>query len=551
MTDGQIATGSIGAIDVADSNPNVIYVGTGRPACANVPRARRLQVDRRREDVALAGLKEVGQIAQIKIHPKNPDIAYVAAIGNPFGWGPSAASTARRTAARRGRRCSSSTIRPARSWRSTGEPERGLRRRVAAQRKPWTIISGGAGGGVYKTTDGGDHWSQLASGLPDDLIGKVSGDVSRSRTRPGVYAQVEAAGRRRRPLPLRRRRRAWTLVNSTAGASRAAVLLQQGFVNPKDENDVWVTELNFAPLHRRRQDVRQRRHRRTATTTIVWFNPNNPRIMIETNDGGANVTQDGGRSWSSQNNQPTAEMYHVDADEQFPYRSTVRSRTPATIGVPSTPPTRPDDPPSVARRRRLRERPGRRRSARPDIVYALQRARSARMNMRTGQEQNYWSTRSELRQAPKDMMYRFGGSRRSSISPHNPSIVYHGSQFVHKRPTAACTGQVQPGRDRATTRSSRLLRRADHARHDGDEEVYAALSSMRVARAARRVLDRHRTTARVYVTRDNGKKWDERHAARMPESGARQHDRGLAAPPGSAYVSRSDAPDTTSSRIST
>jgi len=110
---------------------------------------------------------------------------------------------------------------------------------------------------------------------------------------------------------------------------------------------------------------------------VVWFNPDQPHIFIETNDGGANITQDNGKSWSSINNQPTAEMYHVDADEQFPYNIYgPQQDTGKNLTVPSLPPTSwgPDDPiPVLAAGARMRERPGAADSLGEDRVRRLQR----------------------------------------------------------------------------------------------------------------------------------------------------------------------------------
>ena len=114
------------------------------------------------------------------------------------------------------------------------------------QRKPWTIISGGpaAEGGVYKTTDGGDHWSRVSSGFPDDLIGKVWVDVAQSNPKV-VYAQIEARGARGGLYRTADGGSSWTLVNSSQALRARPFYFNKVFVSPKDENDVWVSELNF------------------------------------------------------------------------------------------------------------------------------------------------------------------------------------------------------------------------------------------------------------------------------------------------------------------
>src|SRR6266576_3323321 len=199
VTDGQIATGSIGAIDVADSNPNIVYAGTGSEAIrSNVILGRGVY---RSTDAGrtwrFLGLKDAGQIGQIKVHPKNPDIAYVAAVGNPFAWSPERGVYRTKNGGQSWEKVlfineQTGAVSIAINWSNPNELYAGAWR---AQRKPWTIVSGGPAseGGVYKTIDGGDHWSRSSNGFPDDLIGKVWIDVAQSNPKI-VYAQVEAVG---------------------------------------------------------------------------------------------------------------------------------------------------------------------------------------------------------------------------------------------------------------------------------------------------------------------------------------------------------------------
>jgi len=252
--------------------------------------------------VAIRGLKDVGQIGQLKVHPKNPDIAYVAAIGNPFGWGPERGVYRTKDGGKTWQKVlfindQTGAVSVAINWSNPNEVYAGAWR---GQRKPWTIISGGpaAEGGVYKTTDGGDHWARASNGFPDDLIGKVWVDVAQSNPKV-VYAQIEAKGAKGGLYRTADGGANWTLVNSSQSLRARPFYFNKAFVNPTDENEVWVTEL---ALHRSTDGGK------TFTNVaephgdnhIVWINPDNPKIMIETNDGGVNVSQDGARSWSTQ-----------------------------------------------------------------------------------------------------------------------------------------------------------------------------------------------------------------------------------------------------------
>ena len=344
-------------------------------------------------------MRDVGQIGQVKIHPKNPDIAYVAALGNPFGWGPERGVYRTKDGGKTWQKVlfindQTGAVSVAINWSNPNEIYAGAWR---GQRKPWTIISGGpaAEGGVYKTTDGGDRWTRVSSGFPDDLIGKVWVDVAQSNPKV-VYAQVEAKGAKGGLYRSADSGATWTLVNSGQSIRARPFYFNKVFVNPKDENEVYVTALGF-------QRSTDGGRTFTAVPTphgddhIVWINPDNPKIFIETNDGGANVTQDNGRSWSTQMNQPTAEFYMVDADEQFPYRiygpqqdnSTRLRRQRAAVLVAAG---------SARRRRGSRRRAaraarsGRRRTARSSTATA--RASSAATTSRPGRNSTTGSIRS-------------------------------------------------------------------------------------------------------------------------------------------------------------
>jgi len=186
----------------------------------------------------------VGQIGQLKIHPKNPDIAYVAAIGQPFGWGPDRGVYRTRDGGKSWQKVlfindQTGVVSVAINWQNPNEVYAGAWR---GQRKPWTIISGGAAaeGGVYKSTDGGDHWSRVSNGFPEDLIGKVWVDVAQSNPKV-VYAQVEAKGAKGGLYRTADGGSSWTLVNSSQSLRARPFYFNKVFVSPKDENDVWVS----------------------------------------------------------------------------------------------------------------------------------------------------------------------------------------------------------------------------------------------------------------------------------------------------------------------
>ena len=448
----------------------------------------------------------------MKIHPKNPDIAYVAAIGNPFGWGPERGVYRTKDGGKTWQKVlfineQTGVVSVAINWSNPNELYAGAWR---GQRKPWTIISGGpaAEGGVYKTTDGGDQWTRVSNGFPDDLIGKVWVDVAQSNPKV-VYAQVEAKGAKGGLYRSADGGATWTLVNSTQSLRARPFYFNKVFVNPKDENEVWVTALSF-------QQSTDGGKTFTAIATphgddhIVWINPDNPKIMIQTNDGGANVTQDGGRSWSTQMNQPTAEMYMSTPTSSSPIASTAPQQDNSTLIVPSVPPIAwgPDEPTqtwvpaSGCESGQIRPTPD------GKIVYGDCKGEFGRMNMETGQEQHYWiDPQQRYGKNPKDMMFRFVRQSPIEVDALNPNIVYHGSQYVHKTVDGGVHWtRFSPDVTANEPRGARDLRRADHARHDGRGGVHRAVLDALV-RLEPGVFWTGSNDGPVWVTQDNGKTW--------------------------------------------
>jgi photosystem II stability/assembly factor-like uncharacterized protein len=544
VTDGQIATGSIGAIDVSDSNPNVVYVGTGSEAIrSNVIVGRGVY---KSSDAGKTwqhvGLPGVGQIGQLKIHPKNPDIAYVAAVGQPFAWGPERGVYRTKDGGRTWQKVlfindQTGVVSIAINWQNPNELYAGAWR---AQRKPWTIISGGpaAEGGVYKTTDGGDHWTRVGNGLPDDLIGKVWVDIAQSNPKV-VYAQVEAKGAKGGLYRTNDGGATWTLVNSSQSLRARPFYFNKVFVNPKDENEVYVTELGF---HHSTDGGRTFQNVATphGDNHIVWINPDDPKVMIETNDGGANITQDGGGSWSTQLNQPTAELYMLDADDQFPYRMVAPQQDNSTVVVANLPPFAwPPDAPTQTWGQASGCESGQIRTVPSGkIIYGDCKGEFGRYNVDTGQEQHYWIyPQQRYGKNPKDMRYRFVRQAPIEISPQNPNIVYHGSQYVHKTTDGGIHWTRFSPDVTANGPEGQVTSGEPITRDMTGEEVYAALYSMRAARLDPNVFWTGSNDGPVYVTRDNGKTWKNVTPKDLPPGGRVHTIEDSPHRRGSAYVS--------------
>jgi photosystem II stability/assembly factor-like uncharacterized protein len=544
VADGQMSTGSIGAIDVSDSNPNIVYVGTGSEAIrSNVILGRGVY---KSTDAGktwrFVGLKNVGQIGQLKVHPKNPDVVYVAAQGNPFGWGPDRGVYRTRDGGGTWDKVLSindqtGAVSIAINWSNPNEIYAGAWR---TQRKPWTIISGGPAseGGVYKTTDGGDHWSHVGNGLPDDLIGKVWVDIAQSNPKV-VYAQVEAKGPKGGLYRSTDGGLSWTLQSNSQSLRARPFYFNKVFVNPKDENDVWVTELG---LHHSTDGGKTWMTVATphGDNHVVWINPDNPKVLIETNDGGANVSQDGAKSWSPIFNQPTAEFYMVDVDNEFPYRLVGPQQDNSTVAVYNVPPFAwPIDDPTQTWIQASGCESGQIRVV-PDgkIIYGDCKGEFGRYNVETGQEQHYWIyPQQRYGKNPKDMKYRFVRQAPIEIDPHNPKVVYHGSQYVHRSTDGGLHWTRFSPDVTANGPESQVTSGEPITRDMTGEEVYAALYSMRASRLEPNVFWTGSNDGPVYVTRDGGKTWKNVTPKDLPPGGRVHTIEDSPHRRGSAYVS--------------
>lgn len=319
ISDGYFHVGSIGAVAVAEDDPNVVYVGSGEHPVRGVASSRGDGVYKSTDagrTWSYLGLENSRQISRVLIHPRNSDIVYVAAQGSR--WAPDEDRGVYRS------------IDGGKTWKrilfvdaKAGPSELAMdatnpRIIYAAfwehQRVPWQVRSGGPNSGIWKTTDGGDTWTRLTEGLPSNM-GKIGVAVSPANP-DRVFAIIEAdsggffrsddAGKSWRRLYSATdiRARSWYYMNVTA--------------DPKSPDVVYIMN---APIWKstdggRSWNVLPATH---GDNHQLWINPNNPEVMINANDGGASISMNGGKSWSSEDNQPTAQFYRVNADDAIDY----------------------------------------------------------------------------------------------------------------------------------------------------------------------------------------------------------------------------------------
>ena len=543
IADGQIETGSIGSIDVSESNPDVVWVGTGSAAIRSnviIGRGVYKSVDAGRT-WQFMGLKEAGQIGAVVIHPANPDIVWLAALGSPFGPNDE--------------RGIFKTTDGGKTWKKTLFVNRETGGRVVAInyanpdelyagmyrgfRKGWDIVSGGPAteGGIYKSSDGGETWTKLSSGLPGTLIGKI--DISVARSQPAtVYAMVEAPGNEGGLYKSADAGASWKLVNSAANLRTRPFYFHYVDVNPKDPNDVWVNSLTL---------LRSRDGGATFTAVPtphsdnhgIWFNPDNPSYAIQSNDGGANVTTDGGRTWSSILNQPTAELYMVAVDEQYPYLLYAPQQDNSTVVAPSVPTTAFafDHPAQAFTQASGCETGGIWPTPDGRIVWGACKGEVERLNVRTGQAQGRWIyPQDRYGHPPDEIKYRFPRQTVVMVSPHDTKTVYQASHVLHRTTDDGVTWQVISPDLTAHEQQYQVVPGTPITRDVTGEEVYSAIYALDESPIERGVIWVGANDGPVHVTRDNGRTWKNVTPKDLPPGGRVQNIDASHIRRGSAYI---------------
>jgi photosystem II stability/assembly factor-like uncharacterized protein len=510
ISDGQIPLGSIGAIAVADSDVNTIYVGTGSDGVrSNVSTGRGVYKSTDAGKTwSFAGLYNAGQIGAVRIHPTNPNIVWLSATGDIF-----------KANSERG---VFKTVDGGKTWKKTlfisdeigamdveiqpGNPNIVYAWMSRLERKPWTIISGGKVGGFYKSTDAGETFTKIATGLPQGLIGKANLAVTAANPNR-IYALVEAdpgggfyrsddAGQ--------------TWANTGAPAATQAGMIQRPFyyttlgADPTNADVVYGGAEGFYKSTDAGKTFQSMRTPH-GDNHDIWINPTNGQIMVQSNDGGANVSTDGGRTWSTQDNQPTAEYYGAEVDNEFPYNIYGAQQDSSTLYFPSD--SGPYD-------MNFKGGPGCETGpiiphpSKHDIIYGSCKGQYAVMNTKTGQTKNYWiGGQSLYGNDGGDLIFRFQRVSPMATSPHDPLVLYYGSQYVHRTRDLGVTWEkispdltafppcCQGGSGEPITRDVT------------GEEFYSTLYAITEAPNERGVIWTGANDGPFHITRDNGKTW--------------------------------------------
>ena len=542
VSDGFFATPSIGAIDVADSDPSVVYVGTGSDGIrSNVITGRGVY---RSADAGktwtLVGLERAGQIGAVVVSPVDPNVVFVAAIGNPFVPNPERGVYRTTDGGRRWEKVLylSDSTGAADLELAPDDPRVVYATMWRGQRKPWTIISGAREGGVYRSTDGGDTWSKLGGGLPEGLVGKS--DLAVSAADPDrVYALVEAPAGEGGVYRSDDRGASWRLMSTQASLLDRPFYYTNLDADPTDADVLYVESTGFfgsadgGKTWQRKQAPHGDHH-------DLWINPRDHRIWIESNDGGANVTRDGGKTWSTQLNQPTAELYQVAVDDRTPYWLYAGQQDNTTIALPSLPPAdwRPDGPGAWWKQVGGCETgPAVPKPGDPAIVYSNCKGQFGRYDDRTGQEQAYWvGARDLYGHDPKEMRDRFQRVSPIAVSPHPPHAVYHASQYLYRTQDEGRTWtRISPDLT-AHPESTQVISGTPITRDVTGEEYYSTLYAVQESRLEAGAIIVGSNDGPVHLTRNGGRTWADVTPADLPPGGRVQNVEWSPHRRGKAYV---------------
>ena len=425
--------GTIGAFGVSASNPDIVYVGTGEfPIRGNVSRGDGVfkTTDGGKTWTAL-GLAGTRQIARVRVHPTNPDIVYVAAQGDPFG--PSAdrgvykstdgGKTWTKVLFRNDSTGASDLI------LDPSNPDILYATLWQSQRKPWTLVSGGAGSGIFKTTDAGAHWTELTHnpGLPAGLLGNMGITVSPAKP-ARVWALIEAdsGGIYRSDDG----GATWSWINQDHKLRVRAWYYMKIYADPRDSNEIYATNVIF---YRSKDGGRTFQHIDVlhGDTHDLWIAPNDPDRMIMGDDGGGTVSINGGKTWSDQDF-ATAQFYHVTTTNHFPYKVCGAQQDNSGVCGPSRWPGGIDRAQwydVAGESGYIQARPDT-----PDVTFGGDNSGFLiRIDHKTGLGQvvNPWPDAPDGHPASEGR-YRFQWTAPLLISPHDPNVLYIGGNVLFK-----------------------------------------------------------------------------------------------------------------------
>ncbi|MGA7565390.1 MAG: hypothetical protein WBW53_04880 [Terriglobales bacterium] len=501
---------AIGSLAVSVSDPNVVYVGTGE-ACirGNIAQGdgvwKSIDAGKSWNNV---GLKDTRAIGKVIINPRNPDIVFVAALGHPYG--PNSERGIFRTTD------------GGKTWNkvlykdeNTGGIDIALDPHNAnilfaslwqARRTPWTLDSGGPGSGVYRSTDGGSTWKQLEQhGLPQGPFGRIGVAVAANSER--VYAIIEA----KQDGGLYRSDDGgdtWQFVNGDHSLFQRAWYYMHIIADPQDANTVYVADVEFFKSTDGGRNFNKVKVPH-GDNHGLWIDPKNSRRMIASNDGGVTVSVDGGNSWTREDNQPTAQFYHVITDNRTPYYVYGSQQDNSTVAIASR-----SDNGAIGRDNWYEVGGGEAGYIAPDptdpnIVYAGDyQGNITRFDRRTNQVQSIsvWPELTDARGAAP-LEHRFQWTAPIVTSPQDPNTIYYGGERVFKTSDGGAHWQAISGDLTRNDKSKQQPSGGPITIDDTGTEYYDTVFSIVPSPLAKGLIWAGTDDGLVQLTRDEGKNW--------------------------------------------
>ena len=514
--------GSIGAVAVSSWDPNVIYVGGGEKTVrGNVSHGdgvwKSTDAGKTWKHVGLADSRH---IPRIRIHPRNPDLVYAAALGHLYGPNSERGVYRSKDGGESWERIlhvsdeagavdlqmdpTNPRILYASLWR--------------VLRTPWSLESGGEGSSLWKSTDGGDTWNELSDkpGLPEGPLGIIGIDVSASNPE-NVYAIVEAE--KGGVFRSRDGGETWEKTNEERKLRQRAWYYTRLVADPADEETVYVLNVRF---HRSKDGGKTFSQVDTphGDNHDLWIDPADPLRMVQANDGGANVSDDGGVTWSTQSNQPTAQMYRVSTDNSFPYRllggqqdnSTVRIRSRSAYGSAIS--VRDWEPTAGGESGHVVAKPDD-----PDIVYGGSYGGFlTRFNHRTGERRavNIWPD-NPMGWGAAELKYRFQWNFPLFFSPHDPDTLYAAANVLFRSRDEGATWQALSGDLTRDDKSKMGPSGGPITKDNTSVEYYGTIFAALESPHEPGVLWAGSDDGLVHISRDGGGEWAEITPEGLPE----------------------------------
>jgi photosystem II stability/assembly factor-like uncharacterized protein len=521
LTDGQIHSGSVGSIDVSESNPNILYVGMGEPDIRGnaSPGDGLYKSTDAGKTWKHVGLEDTQQIGAVRIHPKDPNLVFVAALGHQFGPND--------------QRGIFRTTDGGKSWKQVftrgskagavdlvfepGNPDVLYATFWEVLRTPWSFDSGGPGSAIVKSTDGGDTWTDLShnEGLPKGPLGRIGVTVSPvNPERVWAIVEAEEGG----VFRSENGGKTWQKVNEERKLRQRAWYYSRIFADPQKADTVYTTNVGFW----RSDDAGKSwtaLHPPHGDNHYMWIAPNDSNRFIEVNDGGATITTNGGRTFSTEDNQPTAQFYRVALDDDYPYHAYGAQQDNTTVKLQTR-----SDGSGISEREWYAVGGGESGWIQPDpknteVVYAgSYDGLLTRYDHRTGQlrDINVWPD-NPMGAGAEAMKYRFQWNFPIFLSPHDPNLLYTAGNVLFKTSNSGQSWEPISGDLTRNDKSKQGPTGGPITRDNTSIEYYCTIFTGAESTVKKGLIWVGSDDGLVHVTQDGGKHWDNVTPKDLPE----------------------------------